>query len=247
MRGFFALLWPLLLTSLQVCGGSQMSLQGCEDPTVEATSVTILCDSPSTYYYGQNIHRNSELCSYGDTALITVFFSVGPDLDTNIYMDMGVYAAKNSMYQLLYEVRKSELCQTYVGHQCTTEGTYAFAFKASFTVYDGQDHSPFVPVVSFAFSTKRDDGYDLGGANINCDYTEANAKYVPKYAVKATQQSNSTWGAGGFDSSHGLLLGGVMLLVTAVGFTWWKLGSQHESQQGDSFDLMNDASPRSVV
>jgi hypothetical protein len=259
MRGFFALLCSLLLTSLLVCAddysdendgsNNAISLQNCVNPTVEVVNVTILCSNSYRYSYGNNMHQNSEVCDYGDTAQITVFFSVSQDLDNNdhIYMDMTVFAAKMSTYRQVFEVRKADLCQTYVGHQCTTAGGYAFAFPANLEVYDGQDASSFVPVVSFRFSTQRDDKYNLGGANINCNYTADNVQYAPTHtgAAKA-QQSKTSFGAGSFDPSYGLQLGGVMLLVAFAGFAWWKLGPQMESQ-GDSFNLMDDATPRSVV
>jgi hypothetical protein len=251
MRGFFTLLCPLLLTSLQVCSGGnsnidyQISLQNCNNPTVEVTNVTILCTSPYSYSYGNSAHQNSKLCDYGDKAFITVHFSVIQDLDSDqhIYMDMGVFSKKENTYQQLYEVRKKELCNTYVGHKCTTAGTYAFAFQASFEVIDGQDISMFLPLVSFGFSTKQDDGYNLGGANIDCSYTEEYKQYVPAY-VTAAEQSKRAWGAGSAASSYALPFGVVMLLVAAACFTWWKLGHQIDFQgpECSSFNLMSDAS-----
>jgi hypothetical protein len=72
---------------------SNSQLETCDDEIVQVKSLSVLCDSPYTFYYGNGANRNSQTCNYGDKATITVYFEVTDDLDdTNIYMVMSVYA-----------------------------------------------------------------------------------------------------------------------------------------------------------
>jgi hypothetical protein len=139
----------------------------CSDGVVQVTNVKILCDSPYEWSSGNGAHRNIPLCDYGDTATITVYFSVSKTLgySDNIFIDMGVYALKDDL-ELLWEQNAVEL-STLVGHSCTTQGTYAFATSGSFASFD-TDMSEFYPYVEIAFSTAADQGTNLGGVNVQC-------------------------------------------------------------------------------
>jgi hypothetical protein len=206
----------------------QVRAKNCDNSIVEVTGINITCDSPYAYYYGNGAHRNSQLCDYGDKALMTVFFTVNQDLDEDqdVYMTLGVYASK-ARYELLYAARAVELCQTFVGHQCQTAGTYAFAVKVSLAYAYG-DHSRFVPVVELGFSTKQDEGYDLGGVNIYpCQYDGDYQQYDPWFDGKTGKQSK-VMAAGGFAANYGLLLGVAILLVAFAGYAWQRLGNQVE-------------------
>jgi hypothetical protein len=190
--------------------------ENCEQGIITVKSISISCDSPYQSYYGNGAHKNSQLCDYGDKATITVFFKNAYNLPQNkdIFMTLGVYARKTNL-ELVYAARNVELCQTMVGHECTAAGNYAFSFRATFDWVYG-DRSTFVPVVEMGFSTKADEGYDLGGVNINCEFDGNYRPYDP-WLDKST-----TWGAGaGFAANYGLLIG-VLLLLFAFGMYAYK-------------------------
>jgi hypothetical protein len=223
--------------SYNYTGGSGQDgiyLSNCQNSVVEVTSVSIICDSPYTFYYGNGAHRNSQYCDYGDRASVTVYFTVNVDLgyDDVIYMTMGIYAAKSD-YELLYSVAATELCQTFVGHECTQAGSYAFAFH-DYIDYGYGDRSMFLPVVQFGFSTEPDKGYNLGGANIQCTYDYADYQ---QYDPWLTGNTTSIWGQRNGRSSavsnYGLLIAVITLIAGFGLFASKKLGSQ-ESQRGQN-------------
>ena len=158
--------------------------------------------------------------------MITVYFNVTADLnyDESIYITLGVYAAKSD-YELLYSVRAVSLCDTFVGHSCTQKGSYAFAFRATFDYLYG-DSSEFIPVVEMGFSTKADEGYNLGGVNIDCTYDDTYEAYDPW--LNGNSRNVKTRGAGSFAANYGILLGVVAMMVAFTIFASKKVGPRIE-------------------
>jgi hypothetical protein len=217
-----------------------IGIQNCENSVVQVTSVKILCDSPYTYYYGNNAHRNSQLCDYGDKAMVTVYFNVTEDLNYNedIFMTFGIYAWKTQL-ELVYAVRAVEVCSTFVGHQCRQAGSYAFAFQVTFDYAYG-DRSQFIPKIEMGFSNKADEGYNLGGVNIFCQYDGNYQQYDPWFDGKQFHASQ-TWGAGAiagvYATKYGVLVGVLLLLIAFGIFAWKRMGTQIEVP-GSSDDLL---------
>lgn len=212
----------------------------CKSSVVEVKNVTIYCDSPYRTYFG-NGHMASELCEYGDRAMIIVFFEVLENLDymKNIYMTLGVYAGKQEK-ELLWAVRSVELCNTFVGHSCTTKGNYAFAFQATFDYGQMSDRNLFVPMVEMGFSTRADEGYNLGGVNIDCKFNSFYKQYDPWYNGKSAHASQ-VWGAGGLGGLGGKfgLLIGALLLGGAVGLYFHSRQKEGIEFQGNSDELVD--------
>jgi hypothetical protein len=226
--------------------GMGVTLENCENnPIIEVTEITIICSSPYAYYYGSGAHYNSEFCDYGDHGLVTVHLNVTQRwLSYNndaIYMTMGVYAVKNMQPELVWAVRSVELCKTFVGHACTAAGSYAFAFRISMD-FVMTDQYLFVPQVQVGFSNMRDEGYNLGGVNIDCQFNGDYQAYDPWFVGYHKIQN---WGAGTFAAQWGLLLG-VGLLLTAFGIFAWKRSSNDIEFTGNSLneDLMEPESPK---
>jgi hypothetical protein len=224
--------------------GMGVTLENCENnPIIEVTQITILCTSPYAYYAGSGNHQNSEFCDYGDHGLVTVHLNVPQGwLSYNsdaIYMTMGVYAVKNMQPELVWAVRSVELCQTFVGHECTAAGSYAFAFRISMD-FVMTDQYLFVPQVQVGFSNKRDEGYNLGGVNIDCAFNGDYQAYDPWFVGYHKIQN---WGAGTFAAQWGLLLG-VGMLLTAFGLFAWNRSSNNIEFTGNSLneDLMEPES-----
>ena len=203
-------------------------IENCDNSIVEANVVNILCDSPYTYSYGNGAHRNSQVCDYGDMATITIYFDVVndglSDID-NIYMTMGVYANKVET-ELLFSAMNVDL-NDLVGSTVQEEGTYTFSMRIMFDKVYG-DNSQFVPSFEFGFSSQQDEGYNLGGVNINCDYTGNSSPYN-EFLYKAGRNSSTRLGAGlSLDYvSNGLILG-IALLMATFGFFYFKKPPSNE-------------------
>ena len=208
-------------------------VENCDSALVEVTEVTIKCDSPYAYYYGSGAHYSSDFCDYGDHALVTVFLNVNEDwLSANrdtIYMTMGVYAMKYGQSELLWAARSVEFCETFVGHACTKAGQYAFAFRVSLD-YIMTDQNLFVPQVEIGFSSRQDEGYNLGGVNIDCQFSSTYRAYDPWYVGYHKSQS---WAAGSFAPGWGLIIG-VVALLTAASVIYWKRNDGESEFTGNS-------------
>lgn len=144
-----------------------LAISNCKDSVVAVTYLTILCDSPYTFYYGNGANRNSPVCDYGDKAALSVTIKVNDDLqedDTEVYFTM---AAFDDAGNLLTSTSPENLCRDYIGQDCTKAGIYSFDKKLKFgTPYGNQ--TKFYPVIHMAFSTRSDSGYNLGAVNVEC-------------------------------------------------------------------------------
>mmetsp|Transcript_14867 Transcript_14867/g.22872 ORF Transcript_14867/g.22872 Transcript_14867/m.22872 type:complete len:280 (+) Transcript_14867:2-841(+) len=154
----------LVLGSNNYNDGTSQIVEPCEDGIVQVVNITISCDSPYTFYYGSGVNRNSPVCDYGDKATISVGFYVMEDVDDAIYMQMSAY---NSADEQLYLGDAVDLCNK-VGEACNYEGYYEFSTKIVLASLDS-DESKFVPLLEIAFSNEANNGYELGGVNIECD------------------------------------------------------------------------------
>ena len=158
--------------SIMVVGSdssSSTAVSICKDKTIQVQSISSYCDSPYTFYYGNGAHRKSEVCDYGDKVTITVNFYVSSEVQSTIYMQLSAY---DDADEQLFLGRSIDLCNEYVGKSCNTVGYYSFSKQVQFAYIDG-DELQFVPSWEIAFSDSADGGYDLGGANIQCDKDES--------------------------------------------------------------------------
>jgi hypothetical protein len=215
---------------------TRIRTSNCQKSVVEVTKVNILCDSPyrGSFYSGH--HMASQLCEYGDQAVVMVYFHVTEDLHylNTMYMTLGVYAGKKTK-ELLWAVRAVELCNTFVGHDCTRAGSYAFAFTVSLDYGLMSDRSMFVPMIEMGISTRADEGYNLGGVNIDCKFNAFYQKVDPWYngdAAHATQQM----GAGGL-GRYGWL-SGLLIAVGAAGLFAYTRMKKGIDFQGNADDLV---------
>eukprot|EP00545_Synedropsis_sp_CCMP1620_P006047 CAMPEP_0119028838 /NCGR_PEP_ID=MMETSP1176-20130426/39627_1 /TAXON_ID=265551 /ORGANISM="Synedropsis recta cf, Strain CCMP1620" /LENGTH=255 /DNA_ID=CAMNT_0006985071 /DNA_START=1 /DNA_END=768 /DNA_ORIENTATION=+ len=143
-------------------------VQVCDESLVEVANITITCDSPYTFYYGNGAKRSSPTCDYGDKVTLSVDLTVTQDIESAIYVQMSAY---NSANEQLFLGSSVDLCSTYIGSSCLSAGDYAFTTNMQFQYIDGSEAN-FVPIWEIAFSDTEDGGYDLGGVNIECDMDE---------------------------------------------------------------------------
>lgn len=220
--------------------GMTIRTQNCAKSLIEVTKVEILCDSPYRQRYSGTAHMSSKLCEYGDHATVMVFFKVHEDMDRmqHIYMTFGIYAGKETK-ELLWAVRSVELCNTFVGHECNQHGQYAFAFQVTFDYGQMSDRSLFVPMIEMGFSTRADEGYNLGGVNIYCKFNSFYQQYDPWFEGKLAH-SSQLWGAGGMGrifGKFGLLFGAFLL---AVAYKLHKRSRQNQIEfQGNADELVH--------
>jgi hypothetical protein len=188
-------LLALLLSTTTVQGEQQEEVQGeqqeeaeaeayygsteievCADSVIEVKDVSIVCDSPGTYYYGSSKYRNSVSCAPGDKAKVQIdFYIADPDtiqsaggysiVDVNI--DAGWYTQKKVVYE------NADLCslssmKSSSQSTCPFQGYYSI--KTQFYWDDQSQNSgySFVPTVTVGFKSSVNQGsYDYGGANTN--------------------------------------------------------------------------------
>lgn len=144
-----------------VFSGSLQQVQPCENGKVQVTGISLLCNSPYTFYWGNGAHRNSQVCDYGDKVQIEVAYTVTESLidGTPIYMLM----AASYQDEQLYLGESVLLCE-----ECYTAGDYTFTKKIQFSYLDGS-YEQFLPTLEIAFSYADDGSYILGGVNIQCE------------------------------------------------------------------------------
>jgi hypothetical protein len=227
------------LVAVQSGSEAEKALVGnCEGSTVWVNSVTILCDSPYAYYYGNGAHRGSTVCDYGDMATVMVNFNIAASIRSmdNMYMTMGVYATKVNV-ELLFAAMNIKV-DDLVGGNVNKKGNYEFSMRIMLEKTYG-DNSQFVPSFEFGFSTMEDEGYNLGGVNINCAYNARNQPYSSKF-YRAKQNSKHRYGAGPslHYASFSFFLG-VALLAGTFFFFWNKRNNEMEQHIAQDYDEEN--------
>ncbi|GKY96150.1 hypothetical protein MPSEU_000575000 [Mayamaea pseudoterrestris] len=142
----------------------------CDDSVVKVLELYILCDSPYTFYYGNGANRHSPVCNYGDRISFEVRFQVQDDIQENepIYATIALYDDQGNF---LSSTDPTNLCNEYVGSDCTYAGYYKFSsrMRLPYPSSDGSYTERFLPQMHVAFSTREDSGYNLGAMNIECD------------------------------------------------------------------------------
>lgn len=193
----------------------ELELSVCDDSVVRLTQLTIRCDSPYTFYYGNGANRDSSTCDYGDKATLSGYVKVVDDLQygDQIYVTIAIYDDNKN---LLVTVDPTNFCDTYIGSDCTVGGTYSFGTKLKFERPENKNQTHFVPVVQMAFSTKADSGYNLGAVNTQCQkWDQDNPSYVD-WSGKTPLRSPLRV----FVADNGMLIGTCVALAAFAGFVW---------------------------
>jgi hypothetical protein len=150
---------------------SGSSMQVCSDSDVEVTSISLLCDSPGTFYYGSGKYRGMQYCKAGDKAKLSIYFDVVGDI-SEVDPLLTVKAQGNGETAIVY--KNARLC--YLGTLSSTDGSScggygSFSVTTQFYWGSGSDNASqqsFSPYVTVGFHTERDPNkFDLGGVNTN--------------------------------------------------------------------------------
>ena len=211
-------------------GNTSLALEVCSDSVVVVTAMTIGCDSPYTFYYGNGAHRDSPVCDYGDKATLRVTFQVTDDLqdgDDEIYFTMATYDDKQNLMSSTYP---ESLCADYVGADCTKQGSYSFSYKiGKFPTPSGTDRTMFVPDVQMAFSTEGDSGFNLGAVNIECQSWDQDQPVYISWREPVTKSERMK----DFFTNYGMLIGTGFALIGFMIFVWKQSGSVRSCSDPD--------------
>uniref|UniRef100_A0A7R9WTH9 Uncharacterized protein n=1 Tax=Craspedostauros australis TaxID=1486917 RepID=A0A7R9WTH9_9STRA len=160
-----------------------VSFSVCENSPIVVQDMSILCDSPGTYYYGGNKYRASESCKPGDKARLYVDFYV-QDNDAVLAAEDGIFVTlvaesfTSEGEQIVYE--HASLCDLSTlssldGSDCGGAGQFRLSthFYWRNDSSDGSstnnaDGTSFYPQMTIGFKTDiANNEFDLGGANTN--------------------------------------------------------------------------------
>lgn len=141
----------------------------CDDTSVLVSDISILCDSPGTYYYGSGKYRNSASCQAGDKAKMKVSVDILEDLQSDAYLTLYVQAY-GSVEAIMLHAQES-LCsvlQSSNGAVCPSAGNYTIKETFYWGSQSDDYEYTFTPkVVVGVSSTLNSKVYDMGGANTN--------------------------------------------------------------------------------
>ena len=153
-----------------------VSFTVCEDTAVIVNHISILCDSPGTYYYGSGKYRNSQKCQGGDKAKLEVELVVTDELEEPAYLTMYVVGYGTVENVELYSAEN--LCSLdSFSSSCGSDGFLPapgnYYIKQQFhwgSKNDQYEYSFHPKVVVGLQSNINKNKYDLGGANTDwCD------------------------------------------------------------------------------
>lgn len=204
-----------------------LAIDVCRDSVVAVTYLTILCDSPYTFYYGNGANRNSPVCDYGDKGVLSVTIKVLDDLqedDKNVYFTMAAY---DDAGNLLTSTAPENLCRDYIGQDCTKAGIYSFEKKLKFGSPPNGNQTKFYPVIHMAFSTKSDSGYNLGAVNMECQEWNQNQPASVAWSAASPKSARLEFGV-----EYGMFIGTCVLLSVISAFVWIR---SHDNPGIDDF------------
>ncbi|KAI2513754.1 hypothetical protein MHU86_537 [Fragilaria crotonensis] len=163
-------------TSSSGSSSAANDIQLCADSSIEVTGISLLCDSPGTFYYGSGKYRNNQYCKTGDKAKLTVTFDVIGDISE---VDPLFTLKAHGDGETIVVYKNARLC--YLGTLTSTDGSScggygSFSIATQFywskttatssSTNSSDSNQLFSPYVSVGFHSSRDPNkYDLGGAN----------------------------------------------------------------------------------
>jgi len=145
--------------------------EACQDTDITVEDVSLLCDSPGAYYYGNGKYRDSNSCMLGDKGKVSVYFYIGGDLDGVMpYVTLKVKDDSDANVEEMVLLQDEPLCdvsnlKAQDGQTCPEAGYYYISGSTYLGDKDGSG-SPFDAVAELGFKSYPEQAYfDLGGAN----------------------------------------------------------------------------------
>jgi hypothetical protein len=141
----------------------------CDDTSIVVSDISLVCDSPGTYYYGSGKYRNSATCQGGDKAKMQVDFQIQDTLETDGYITLSVqgYGTVETV-QLYTQESFCSIAQSTDGATCPSAGSYKI-YQTFYWGSQSDDYTyTFTPKVVVGITSTVDSNvFDLGGANTN--------------------------------------------------------------------------------
>ena len=141
----------------------------CDETSIVVSDISIVCDSPGTYYYGSGKYRNSASCQAGDKAKMQVNFEIQEDLQSDAYLTLAVQGYGSVQSVGLYAQESfCSVVQSSSGAACPAAGSYSI-YQTFYWGDQNDDYTySFTPkVVVGIASALNSNVFDLGGANTN--------------------------------------------------------------------------------
>ena len=149
----------------------QKYFESCEDTDIEIQDVSLLCDSPGAYYYGNGKYRDSNSCMLGDKGKVSIYFYIGEELEgVEPYVSLNVKDDSNADVEEMVILEDEALCSVsgltaQDGQTCPEQGYYYISGSTYLGDKDGSGN-PFDAKAQIGFKTyPEEDYFDLGGAN----------------------------------------------------------------------------------
>jgi hypothetical protein len=202
--------------SVDANGNYYNSFTVCDASAVVVTDVSLLCDSPGTYYYGSGKYRNSASCKAGDKAKLDVGFQIQQDIDASAvtpYFTLYVSGYGSVTGQSLYS--NVALCDVgdltaADGQSCPAQGYYKVQMQFHWGDQSDAYEYAFNPKVMVGFTSNPQKGvYDLGGANTNKCSGDVFTNWTKGVRKSAANTIKS------FFATFGILFGSIVAVFVA--------------------------------
>lgn len=177
----------------------------CADAAINVEDVSLLCDSPGAYYYGNGKYRNSQTCMMGDKGKVKIYFYISDEVDGyEPYVTLGVKNDYDSGAAKMYIYQDEPLCgisnlKAQDGQACPAPGYYYISGSTYLGEKDGSSSSSLDAKALVGFRTDPQVwNYDLGGANTDlCPggvFGQYSYGYLRKKVANAVASFLVTWG-----------------------------------------------------
>jgi hypothetical protein len=222
--------------------------EACADAAISVEDVSLLCDSPGAYYYGNGKYRDSETCMLGDKGKAKVYFYISEENDGyEPYVTLKVVDDFSSDVEPMYLYQDEALCsisnlKAQDGQACPAEGYYYISGSTYLGEKNGSGNS-FDAKTVIGFRTDPEVyNYDLGGANTDLCPGGVFSKYsygrLRKQVANAVASFFVTWGT--------LFFGVVAVLGFAV-FLMRKIKAKQNPPLEDADEDLLDGHYNQVV
>lgn len=186
----------------------------CDETSIVVSDISLVCDSPGTYYYGSGKYRNSASCQAGDKAKMQVNFEIQEDLTTEAYLTLSVQGYGSVQSVTLHDQESfCSVVQSSDGAACPAAGSYQI-YQTFYWGDQSDDYTyAFTPkVVVGIASSLNSNVYDLGGANTN----SCKGNVVTDWTVGIRRSMANSIRS--FFATFGILTAGIVAVVLAGWF-----------------------------
>jgi hypothetical protein len=216
---------------------------------VAINQISIVCDSPGTYYYGSGKYRGSAKCQAGDKARLSVELQVEYDIEATAYLTLYVdgYGTVASVPLISSEeMCSSSLLKTYNKTVlCENEKLEAGRYYIKTSFYWGSQDDTYVysftpKVVVGITSNPKKNQYDLGGANTD----KCAGKTLRKWSAGARRSAANTLRT--FLLTFGILTGSLFTLLLA-GWCIMRANDRKAPKQSMEEELLDEEDPHKIA